>query len=124
MEFNAEQLLDKLSEVIKSEVKTETIIGQQFTLGEFTCVPVVKAGIGFGSGGGNGEAPDNKGKGTGGGAGAGLGLAPVGFLVTKGSDISFISTEKTSGLSKVFEQVPELITKLMEKKAAKEEAVA
>lgn len=120
MEFNADQLLDKLSEVIKSEVKTETIIGEPFTLGEFTCVPVVKAGIGFGTGGGNGEAPDNKGKGTGGGAGAGLGLAPVGFLVTKGDEISFINTEKTSGLGKAFEKVPDLIAKLMEKKSTVE----
>jgi uncharacterized spore protein YtfJ len=122
MDFNADQLLDKLSEVIKSEIKTQTIIGEPFALGEFTCVPVVKAGVGFGSGGGGGEAPDHKGKGTGMGAGAGMGLAPVGFLVTKGSEISFISTEKSSGLSKVFEQVPELITKMMEKKAAKETA--
>jgi len=119
MELNFDQIIEKLTSAIKNEVKTETIIGQQFTLGEFTCVPVIKAGVGFGGGTGSGEDNKNQ-KGMGGGGGLGMGIAPVGFLVTHGDNISFISTEKSSGLSKVFEQVPDLLTKLMEKKAAKE----
>lgn len=119
MELNFDQIIEKFTSAMKNEVKTETIIGQQFTLGEFTCVPVIKAGVGFGGGMGSGEDMKNM-KGGGGGGGIGLGIAPVGFLVTHGSDISFISTEKSSGLSKVFEQVPDLITKMMEKKQAKE----
>lgn len=115
MNMNFEELLDKVTHFIQSEAKTDTIIGEAFELGDFKCVPVVKIGMGFGSGGGEGADP-KQGRGTGGGAGAGIGMAPIGFLVTKGDEISFISTEKHSGLSAIFEKVPDLIEKLMDKK--------
>ena len=114
--MNFESLLQRLTEFIQKEAKTETVIGEPFKLGDFTCVPVVRVGVGFGSGGGSGDAPKT-GKGEGGGAGAGLGIDPIGFLVSKGDQISFISTYQNKGLSAVFEKVPELIEKLMAKKA-------
>lgn len=117
METHFDELLEKVTNFIQSEAKTETIIGEAFELGEFKCVPVIKLGMGFGSGGGEGNDP-KRGQGFGGGAGAGIGMAPIGFLVTKGGDISFISTEKHSGLSAAFEKVPELIEKLMDRKKA------
>ena len=51
MEMNFENLLQRLTEFIQKEAKTETVIGEPFELGEFTCVPVVRIGVGFGSGG-------------------------------------------------------------------------
>ena len=119
MEMNFENLLQRLTEFIQKEAKTETVIGEPFELGDFTCVPVVRVGVGFGSGGGSGDAPKT-GKGEGGGAGAGLGIDPIGFLVTKDDQISFIQTHHNKGLSALFEKVPELIQKMMEKKAATE----
>jgi uncharacterized spore protein YtfJ len=65
---NLNEALEKITDFLKSEAKTETIIGQQFTLGEFTCVPVMSVGLGFGGGGGCG--------GGGGGGGGGI-LSPV-----------------------------------------------
>lgn len=115
MEMHIDELLSKVTEFIQSEAKTDTIIGDAFELGEFRCVPVIKLGIGFGSGGGEGDAPKQA-KGEGGMAGGGVGIEPLGFLVTTGSNISFISTEKHSALTSVFEKVPGLIEKLMEKK--------
>jgi uncharacterized spore protein YtfJ len=115
MEVNFETLLQRLTEFIQKEVKTETVIGEPFKVGEFTCVPVVRVGVGFGSGGGEGDSAKT-GKGHGGGAGAGLGIDPIGFLVTKGNEISFISTQQTKGLSGIFQQVPDLIMRFMEKK--------
>jgi uncharacterized spore protein YtfJ len=115
MEMNFENLLQRLTEFIQKEAKTETVIGEPFELGEFTCVPVVRIGVGFGSGGGTGDAP-KAGKGEGGGAGAGLGIDPIGFLVTKGDQISFINTHQSKGLAAIFEKVPELIEKLTKKK--------
>lgn len=112
--MNFEELLSKITDFIKSEAKTDTVIGEQFTLGEFTCVPVIKLGIGFGSGGGTGDAPKT-GKGEGGGAGAGMGIEPIGFLVTRGDQISFMDVGKSKGLSAAFEKVPELLEKLMKK---------
>ena len=54
MDINIEHLLDKLSGHVKTLASTETILGEEFTLGEFTCRPVIKVGTGFGSGAGEG----------------------------------------------------------------------
>jgi len=119
MEMNFETMLHRLTEFIQNEAKTETVVGEAFQLGEFSCVPVIRLGVGFGSGGGSGDSAKT-GKGEGGGAGAGLGIDPIGFLVTKGDQISFVSTQQNKGLSAIFEKVPELIEKMM---ANKKEAV-
>ena len=118
---NLNEVLGQMTEFLKSEAKTETIMGQQFKLGEFTCVPVMSVGLGFGGGGGEGKGAaknSGEGEGTGAGAGAGMGMGPVGFLVTKGNDIQFIPTRSSKGLSAVFEKVPDLIEKYMDKKKA------
>ena len=57
---NLNEVIEKLTEFLKSEVKTETIIGQQFQLGEFTCVPVINVGLGLGTGGGEGKGNSKK----------------------------------------------------------------
>ena len=113
MELHFEDLLTRITDFIKSEAKTETVVGEQFKLGEFLCVPVIKVGMGFGSGGGEGtEAKTKKGQGM--GAGAGVGIEPIGFLVTKGEEISFLEAGKAHGLAAAFEKVPELIEKFVE----------
>lgn len=119
MDLNFKELLEQVTEHLKAETKTDTVVGEPFTLGQFSCVPVIRFGMGYGTGGGGGE--DDKGDhGEGGGAGAGMGIQPMGFLVTKGDEISFISTEKNKGLSQVFEKVPELLEKWMETRGKKE----
>jgi uncharacterized spore protein YtfJ len=123
MEMHFDELLEKVTSFIQAEAKTETIVGDPFTLGDFNCVPVMKVGMGFGSGGGEGSAP-KQGKGMGGGAGGGVGLAPIGFLVSNGGQISFISAETHKGLSALFEKVPDLIEKLIDKKYESEGATA
>jgi uncharacterized spore protein YtfJ len=120
---NLNDMLGKITEFLKSEAKTETIIGQQFKLGEFTCVPVMSIGMGFGGGGGEGKGNAKnagEGEGTGAGGGAGMGMGPVGFLVTKGEDIQFIPTRSSKGLSAAFEKVPDLIEKFLDKTRKKE----
>ncbi|MBL7112358.1 MAG: sporulation protein [Bacteroidales bacterium] len=121
MELKIEDLLDKVSEHLKSLASTDTVIGEEFTLGEYTCKPVIKIGTGFGSGVHSGEL--NKkyhGKGTGGGVGAGIGVIPLGFLVTKKDEISFIAVDKKTALSTLCEKVPDLVEKISEMKAKKE----
>jgi uncharacterized spore protein YtfJ len=111
-------LLSQMTDFLKSEAKTETIIGQQFQLGEFTCVPVISIGLGFGGGGGEGKGTTKgtaEGEGVGAGAGAGIGMGPVGFLVTKGGEIQFVPTKNTKGLSSLFEKIPEVLEKFIEK---------
>lgn len=121
MELQFEHMLEKITDFIRSEAKTETVMGEPFELGEFKCVPVIRVGMGFGSGGGQGDDP-KKGKGTGAGAGGGVGIDPIGFLVTKGNHISFVPTGRSQGLSAVFEKVPDLIEKLAQGKAKAETA--
>ena len=119
MEFNLEAMLNKVIEELRTVAKTETVIGESFKLGEFECVPVMKISMGFGSGGGSGESTKN-GLGKGGAAGAGLGLEPLGFLVTRGNEISMVSISRSKGWQSVFEKVPDLLEKIMEMKMKKQ----
>jgi uncharacterized spore protein YtfJ len=120
MEMNYEELLNRITQFIQNEAKTETIIGTPFQLGDYSCIPVIRVGLGFGTGGGEGDAPKT-GHGSGGGAGAGMGIEPIGFLVSRGKEITFLSTKTNKGLTAAFEKVPELISKFID--ARKEESV-
>ncbi len=113
MQMNFEEMLDRITKFIKSEAKTDTIIGEAFQLGEFSCIPVIRVGMGFGTGGGEGEDPKS-GHGFGGGAGAGMGIDPIGFLVSRGEQISFVSTKTNKGLAAAFEKVPDLLSKFLD----------
>ncbi|PKP29332.1 MAG: sporulation protein [Bacteroidetes bacterium HGW-Bacteroidetes-18] len=124
MELRMEELMGKITDFIKSEANTETVIGKQFELGEFKCVPVIKVGMGFGSGVGEGNPKrEAKGEGAtqGGGAGAGVGIEPIGFLVSRGSDISFLAAGKSGGLASVFEKMPEMIDKIAKARSKEKE---
>ena len=123
MENNLNEIIGQLTDFLKNEVKTETIIGQQFQLGEFSCVPVMSVGLGLGVGGGD-ALKTKLAEATGIGGGAGMGMGPLGFLVTKGSTIEFILIKQTQGLSAAFEKIPDLIEKyLMKKNVEKKESV-
>ncbi len=116
---NLNEMLGKITEFLKTEAKTETIIGQQFQLGDFTCVPVMSIGLGFGGGGGEGKGKakaNGEGEGTGLGGGAGIGMGPVGFLATKAGQIQFIPARASGGLNAVFEKLPDLVDKFLDKK--------
>ncbi|MEP7106657.1 MAG: spore germination protein GerW family protein [Ferruginibacter sp.] len=119
MALNFEETVRHLTDFMKTEAKTETVVGQSFRLGEFNCLPIIKFGLGLGYGGGEGQGGmDGKGKGEGTGVGGagGMGIVPIGFLVSRGDQISFISTQPSKGLGVVFEKVPDLLEKFLEKK--------
>ena len=105
------ELVNKLTDFLKQEAKTETVVGKEFKLGEFTCVPVMRLGLGLGYGGGEGQ--DDKKVGEGSGGGAGFGMDPIGFLVTRGSEISFVPSRQPSGFSKAMERMPDVMEKFM-----------
>jgi uncharacterized spore protein YtfJ len=116
---NLNDVLGKVTEFLKSEAKTETIIGEPFKLGDFTCVPVMSLGIGFGGGSGDSKgnekgSPERSGIGVGGAAGMGMG--PVGFLVSNKDQIQFISTKSSQGLSAAIDKLPGLIEKFITRK--------
>ena len=107
------ELLGKVTDFIKTEAKTETVVGEQFHLGEFSCVPVIKLSMGLGTG--SGESEDQKKlHGQGGAAGAGVTVDPIGFLVSRGDNITFLAAGRTKGMAAAFEKIPEMIEKYME----------
>lgn len=113
MSNNVNETVNRLSEFLEKEARTETVIGKEFTLGEFTCVPVMRVGLGLGFGGGEGRDDKKGGEGSGGGAGAGM--EPIGFLVTRGADINFIPAQKPSAFGRAMEHIPGLMEKFMNK---------
>lgn len=118
MSTNYEEVLRRLTDFLKSESSTETVIGKEFSLGAFTCVPVIRLGMGFGFGGGEGDMPGQTGHGEGSGAGAGFGIEPMGFLVTQGQEISFVPTRSSKGLTAAFEKMPDILEKFMANRSA------
>ena len=122
MESNFQEILNNVSEHVKGFAKTDTVVGEEFTLGNFKCKPVIKVGVGFGGGTGTGDHPKKENcNGSGTGAGAGVGVSPVGFLIAKGDEISFVPADQKKGLAAIFEKVPDLMEKAMEMKKQKEE---
>lgn len=121
METNFEQLLSNFAEQIKGFANTQTILGDEFEMGQYKCRPVIRIGLGYGGGNGEGDDPRRKGRGKGIGAGGGIGVTPVGFLVAKGDEISFIPASNKKGLGSLMEKVPDLIEKITEMKEKKEE---
>ncbi len=122
MRTEIKDVAESLMSFLKDEAHTETILGNEFKLGEFMCVPVMRVGMGLGYGGGEGH--DNKKSEMGGaglGGGAGIGADPMGFLVTRGDEISFVPTHASKGLSKAFERMPDVLEKFLNKDKKKEE---
>jgi uncharacterized spore protein YtfJ len=115
MSNDMKEMVNQLTEFLKQEAKTETVVGKEFKLGEFTCVPVMRLGMGVGYGGGEGR--DDKKGGEGSGGGAGFGMDPIGFLVARGSDISFVPSRHASGFSKAMERFPDVLEKFITKNA-------
>ena len=117
MNLNFEELIQRVADFLKSETRTETVVGQPFQLGDFTCVPIIRARMGFGTGGGEGTGPKDTGSGEGAALGAGVSIEPVGFLVAQGGEISFIGATKHSGVEAAFEKVPDLLEKLIDSRS-------
>ena len=118
--MNTEQMLNKVAEFVKDETNTKTVIGEEFKMGNFTCVPVIRVGFGLGSGGGD---TSNKKKGTGNtaGAGAAVGIEPIGFLVANEKDIKFIPTSDKKGIVDMMSKVPDVLGKYFDMKRSSSE---
>ena len=116
MEVQFEKLVHDVTDFMEKEARSETVIGEPFMLGEFNCIPVIRVGLGFGTAGGEGDVPKS-GHGEGTGLGAGMGIDPIGFLVSRNDQITFISVKTNKGLAAAFEKVPELIEKYLDKRS-------
>jgi len=99
-------MFDKLEKFLK----TETVVGEPFSVGNITFVPIISAT--FGLLGGAGGDKDAKGSdGTGSGGGMGCKITPNAVLVIKGEEVNLIPLNKQGSLEKILEMVPELVKK-------------
>ena len=109
----ASEIIGKLMEELKSVAKTETILGQEIKVGEFTLIPVSRISLGVGAGGGKGS--ESKKEGEGGAGGGGIMVSPVAFIVIKGGEISFHGIKRGGALDGLFEHLPEISEKILAK---------
>jgi uncharacterized spore protein YtfJ len=109
----ASEIIGKLMEELKTIAKTETILGQEIKVGEFTLIPVSKVSLGVGAGGGKGA--ENKKEGEGGGGGGGVVVTPIALIAIKGGEISFHGIKKGGAMGALLEQLPEITEKIMAK---------
>ncbi len=109
-----ESLIKTLLEEFRSIAKTETIVGKEFKAGEFTLIPILRVSLGIGAGGGSGGIKAES-KGEGGGGGGGIRIEPIAFIAVKGGEISFHGIKKGGAIEAVFEKIPEMATKIMDK---------
>jgi uncharacterized spore protein YtfJ len=122
MAVTASEIIGKLMEELRTIAKTETILGKEIKVGEFTLIPVSKISLGFGAGGGKGG--DVKREGEGGGGGGGVMITPIAFVVIKGDQISFHGIKRGGIFDALIELAPEMTEKILAKVRAAEEKPA
>ena len=106
-------------EEIKGMLSAERVVGELIVVGGNTIIPLVSVGFGFGGGGGSGKGGKSEketGEGSGMGTGGGGGVKPVALIIINQEGVR---VEVIKGaVSSVAESVSDLVTKVMEKRAA------
>jgi len=120
------ELLEVLAKQVRELAKTETVVGDPIVVGDTTIVPISRVMVGFGGGSGSGDVNEagksEKVGGAGGGGGGGVRIEPAAFIVKRGDDVSVMAAPgKRGALAEMFEQVPDLIEKVVSAKQAKGE---
>ena len=75
----ADQLLERLAELIGAKAGVHVVFGDPIRQGDMTVIPVARVRWGFGGGGGRTEEPPS-GPASGSGGGGGVAADPVGYL--------------------------------------------
>ena len=113
---DAKNVMESMYKKLDEFLKTETVIGEPIDLGEVKLVPIITAS--FGLGGGMGE--EGKSNASGGGGGVGCRISPDAILVVKGDNVEMLPV-KSKSMQKLFEQVPEIISKISGNKEKNEQ---
>lgn len=100
-------ILDNFLPQLKSFIKSETVFGEPYSIGETTIIPVnsVKVGFGFGAG----DAKKNL---DGSGGGGGVLLTPIAFLVVKDGDVT-VQSLSAGTIENVMDKVPDALDRLL-----------
>jgi uncharacterized spore protein YtfJ len=83
----ADELLQRIGEVVGDKVQTATVFGEPVVREGITVIPVARARFGFGGGGGAGAHGGDEGSGGGGGGGALV--SPVGYIEIRDRAVRF-----------------------------------
>ncbi|MFW5786900.1 MAG: GerW family sporulation protein [Halanaerobiales bacterium] len=108
-------VLESMYDRLDHFLKTETVIGDPIEVGSVKLIPIISTS--FGLGGGFGE--DNEAN-AGGGGGLGCKISPDAILVVRDDNVEMLPVKSKKSLEKLFEQVPEIISKLDKGKENKE----
>ncbi len=110
-----EGLIDTLLSRLREIVASETVIGKPISAEGATVIPITKISLGFGAGGGTGPEADSK-KASGTGLGGGAMIEPLAIITIQQGEVKIHRlSEKSAGLNKIMEVVPELIEKYLKK---------
>lgn len=108
--------LELLTTEFERMISTKTVVGEPFTVGNVTLIPITSASVGLGGGGGEGTAGKDQPGGIGEGVGAGFRVNPVGVIVIKGDEVTLLPIgRRGSFIEKLVEVLPGLAGKFGEK---------
>lgn len=99
-------ILNNFLPQLKSFVKSETVFGEPYIVGEVTMIPVNSVKVGFGFGAGDTKGLDSS------GGGGGVLLTPVAFIVVKDGDVS-IHSLSAGTIENVLDKAPETLERLI-----------
>lgn len=104
---SGKSILDSFLPQLKSLIKSETVFGEPYTIGEVSIIPVnaVRVGFGFGEG-------DASKKIDGSGGGGGVLMTPVAFLVVKDDDVS-IHSLSAGTVENIIDKAPEALDRFI-----------
>ena len=114
-----QDLIKTVLEEIRGVLSAERVVGEPIVVGGNTIIPLVSVGFGFGGGSGTGKGGKTEketGEGRGGATGGGGGVKPVALIIVNEEGVR-VETIK-GAVSSVAESVSDLVTKVMEKRAA------
>ena len=107
MNTEKKSILNDFLPKLKNFIKSETVIGDPYTVGEVTLIPINSVKVGFGYGGADfGKSSDSL------GGGGGVLLKPIAFIVVRGNDVS-IQSLSSGTVENVMTKVPEVVDKFI-----------
>jgi uncharacterized spore protein YtfJ len=106
---NINDNLDSLFNKLQGFISSKTVVGEAITVGKTTLIPFVDISIGMGVG--SSQKKGDK-SGEAGAGGFGAKMKPTAVLVVGEHGVQMVSVENESGMSKLLDMVPGLVSKV------------